>query len=130
MSRPKAKSIKVRSKFEQKLKDQLDEMEVEYGYETKLFKYTTEHKYRPDFVFPSLRLLIEAKGYFDSNDRSKSLHVRDCIRDAGWELAFVFQRASNKLHTRSPTTYADWCDRHGFRWAEGKVPTEWLTPST
>ena len=121
------KLIKYRSKFETEIGKDLKARGIEYEYETKLFRYLVEHKYRPDFVFPSVRLLVEAKGYFTPSDRAKSLSVLSAIHDAGWELAFLFQRGSNKIHRSSPTTYGSWCDAHNFRWAEGKIPDEWLT---
>ena len=120
------KSIKFRSKFEETIGKDLSKRGIEFGYESKLFKYLVEHKYRPDFIFPTVRLVVEAKGYFTPADRAKSLSVSPVIQDDGWELAFLFQRAANKLHKSSPTTYAGWCEAHNFRWAEGKIPDEWL----
>ena len=120
------KSIKFRSAFEASIGKDLHARGIEYEYESRLFKYLVEHKYRPDFVFQSVKLLVETKGYFTPGDRAKSLSVNPVIQDAGWELAFVFQRGSNKLHRSSPTTYGAWCDAHNFRWAEGKIPDEWM----
>jgi len=41
------------------------------------------------------------------------------------DIRFVFLRASNKIYKGSKTTYAAWCERHGFEWAEGSIPTDW-----
>lgn len=123
---PRKKKAVLRSSFEDRLAAALDAEGIEYEYETKTFSYTVVHKYKPDFVLKKAKLLVEAKGYFTAADRSKCLAARPAIEAAGWELVFVFQRASNKLHRLSPTTYADWCDKHGFRWAEGEIPVAWI----
>ena len=125
MRRISANSIK-RSAFEDAIALDLDNRGIKYGYESKLFRYFTEHGYRPDFVFTGAKLVVEAKGYFTPSDRSKLIAVRPVILDAGWRIALLFQRATNKLHRLSPTTYAEWCDRHGFEWAEGTIPDSWL----
>ena len=119
-------SIKrMRSTYEEVLAADLKAAGVSYGYETEAFPYVVEHKYTPDFVFYHTKILVEAKGYFSGADRGKILRARPAIEAEGWELRFVFQRANNKLNKRSATTYADWCDRYGFVWAQGNVPKEW-----
>lgn len=115
----------ARSGFEYRLREQLDKAKAKYAYETEKFKYTVEKVYTPDFVLPRKRILVEAKGYFTSADRSKTLKARSAIENEGWELRFVFHNASNKLSKRSKTTYAAWCEQHGFVWAEGSIPKTW-----
>ena len=119
-----APSIK-RSTYEDRLLEELDDRQANFEYETERFVYTVERSYVPDFIFRDKRLLVEAKGYFTPEDRSKILKALPAIREAGWELRFVFQRAQNKLNKRSKTTYAAWCDKHGFIWAEGMIPKDW-----
>ena len=115
----------LRSGFEYTLRRQLDKAKAKYSYETEKFKYTVEKTYTPDFVLPRKRILVEAKGYFTSADRTKTLKSRAGIEAEGWELRFVFQNAGNKLSRRSKTTYGQWCDKHGFVWAEGEIPKGW-----
>ncbi len=115
----------LRSTYEDALAAQLEGSGVSFGYETEAFPYVTTHKYIPDFVFYNTKILVEAKGYFTPADRGKILRARTAIEQEGWELRFVFQRANNRLSTRTKTTYADWCDRHKFAWAEGDIPREW-----
>lgn len=115
-----------RSGFEDELIAQLRLEGVPFDYETETFVYNKPHKYKPDLVFYEQRLLVEAKGYFTAADRAKSLLVRPVLEAEGWELRFVFERAENFLNKNSNTTYADWCDRHEFVWAQGRVPLEWL----
>ena len=43
-----------------------------------------------------------------------------------YDIRFVFANCKNKIYKGSSTTYADWCKRHGFDWAEKAVPKEWL----
>lgn len=42
------------------------------------------------------------------------------------DIRFVFQNPKNKLYKRSKTTYADWCDKHGFKWATKVIPSSWF----
>ena len=41
------------------------------------------------------------------------------------DIRFVFVRASNKIYKGSKTSYAAWCERYDFIWAEGSIPTDW-----
>jgi len=43
------------------------------------------------------------------------------------DIRFVFMNSANKLSARSKTTYAMWCEKHGFMWADKFVPDAWLT---
>jgi hypothetical protein len=43
------------------------------------------------------------------------------------DIRFVFMNANMKLNKTSKTSYGFWCDQHGFKWAENKIPDEWLT---
>lgn len=117
-------SIK-RSPYEDRIIEALDGSGVDYEYEKHKFPYTVEHWYKPDFSFPRTMVIVEAKGYFTGADRSKALKARPAIEAEGWELRFVFIKASNKLNKNSKTTYASWCDKHGFKWAEGMIPESW-----
>ena len=93
------------------------------GYESISLAYTTSHKYKPDFILPN-GAIIEAKGYFTSTDRSKMLQVHKAHPEL--KIYFMFLKAHNKISTGSKTTYASWCDRHGFEWIEGtEFPIDW-----
>jgi hypothetical protein len=119
-----------RSGFEDKIAADLDARGIDYEYEKLKVDFTPPPKkkrYTPDFT--SIRLppnvVIEAKGYFTSKDRSKHLDIQASRPDI--EVRFVFQNASKKLSKTSKTTYADWCRKKGFRWAEGRIPEEWFS---
>lgn len=86
--------------------------------------YVLTKRYIPDFVLPN-GVIVEAKGFFSSEDRTKMLLVKKqnpCI-----EIKFLFQRANNRL-TKSPNSlmYWQWAEKHGFDWDEGEhIPESW-----
>lgn len=38
----------------------------------------------------------------------------------------MFSRARTPIYKGSKTTYADWCEKNGFQWAEKLIPREWI----
>lgn len=117
-------SLKVRSRLEAKVIRQLIKQQVPFEYEKVRVPYTKEHTYTPDLELPN-GILVEVKGYWESSDRAKHLLVRDQHPDL--DIRFVFQRAETKLSGKSRTTYAQWCDKHGFKWATGgEIPQSWI----
>lgn len=114
-----------RSKFERRIAQQIRAKGEAVEYETYRLTYTrpaTEHSYTPDFWLGDIA--IECKGRFTAADRKKHLLVRDSHPDL--DLRFVFMNANNRLSRNSTTTYAAWCDKHGFRWAHKEIPEEWF----
>ena len=91
---------------------------------TEKLTYTVFRTYKPDFILPN-GVIVEAKGYFTSADRSKHLRVREAHPEL--DIRFCFQNASNKLNKNSKTTYADWCDKKGFQWCERVIPLTWVS---
>lgn len=85
------------------------------------------HQYTPDYVLDN-GIVLEAKGWFLPEDRKKHLYVRETNPDL--DLRFVFQRAKSPLYKGSPTSYADWCTKHGFLYADKHIPVSWLTEVT
>ncbi len=96
---------------------------MSFDYEARSFPYQRPTKYTPDFFLPN-GIIVEAKGYFKSADRTKHLRVREQYPHL--DIRFVFQDARKRLGKTSSTTYGDWCDRYGFLWAEKSIPMEWL----
>lgn len=80
-------------------------------------------RYTPDFVLPN-GVIIETKGRFLTEDRQKHLLVRDLHPEL--DIRFVFTNSKTRLYKGSPTSYADWCNKHGFKFADRHVPDEWL----
>jgi len=115
--------IRFRSNFEKTIALSLEREGVPFGYETKHLKYLKEHTYTPDFILGN-GIIIEAKGRFMASDRTKHLLVRKYNPDL--DIRFLFMNAKNRLSSKSKTTYAQWCEKYGFLWAEKQLPTEWL----
>lgn len=85
--------------------------------------------YHPDFTVMgpdgSVAFLVEAKGRFLSEDRTKLLLVKQ--QNPGTDIRLLFYRPTDKLSKSSATTYAGWCEKHGFPWAKGpNIPEEWI----
>lgn len=112
-----------RSGFERSLATWLKRKNVKFEYETEKIPYVIERNYVPDFKLPN-GIYIEAKGVLTPQDRTKMRAVKR--ENPGLDIRFVFQCASNKLNRSSKTTYGDWADRYGFKWADGAIPEEWL----
>jgi hypothetical protein len=114
-----------RSKLEQRVSLELPST-VRNNYETHHLTYTVDHKYCPDWSIDD-KTFIEAKGYFRASDRAKHLYIREQYPDV--TVMFVFGDAKNKIHKNSKTTYADWCEKYGFKYTDIKqgIPKEWFT---
>lgn len=120
----------IRSKLELKVKEQLVDNNIIHGYESEVIKFTPEPKvrrYTPDFILTKKngdKMYIEVKGYFKTADRVKHLAIQR--QHHTLDIRFLFENSNNKLNKKSKTTYAAWCDKHGFRWASKIVPEDWL----
>ena len=115
---------KFRSNLEKNIADLLTGLGVSYQYESEKLSYTIEHNYSPDFVLPNY-LYLEAKGYWDPEDRRKILAVKRCNPDV--DIRMVFQSPYNTISKKSKTTYAKWCEKHDIPWTSYKdIPIEWL----
>ena len=115
-----------RSGLEDALAAQLSGLKIQYEYEPFYIEYTPARprRYTPDFVLPN-GIIIEAKGYFESSDRSKMIAVRDQHPDLA--IRFVFGNADARLSKTSKTSYGKWATKKGFKWADmGTIPTRWL----
>lgn len=69
-------------------------------------------------------LIVETKGRFTAADRKKHLLIKE--QHPGYDIRFLFQRSASRLSKKSKTTYADWCRKHGFLFADKVVPEKWL----
>ena len=117
--------LPYRSKFEVRVAADLGKRKIDFQYEKVSFDYVPKiRNYTPDFYLPESKIYIETKGRLTTNDRVKHLLIKDQYPDL--DIRFVFVNANNKISRTSKTTYANWCDRHKFLWAESLVPMEWL----
>ena len=119
------KRLRFRSRFELQLAKGLADNKVKFEYESKKFLYVPKPRtYTPDFYLVESDIYIEAKGHLDKADRVKMALVKQQHKDL--DIRFVFMNARNKIYKGSRTTYADWCNKHDFRWAEKSIPMEWF----
>lgn len=115
-----------RSGLEEKLAEQLEGSGLPVVFEQFEVPYVipaSDHKYTPDFILPN-GVIIEGKGIFDADDRKKHLLIRQ--QHPLLDIRFVFTNSKTKLYKGSPTTYAAWCDKHGFLYSDKVIPKEWM----
>lgn len=84
-----------------------------------------EHTYTPDFLLKRSGIIVETKGQFTSEDRQKHLYVK--AQHPELDIRFVFQNPNAPIYKGSKTTYAKWCEKHGFKYATRLIPLEWCT---
>jgi hypothetical protein len=118
-----------RSGLEDKISKQITGAGLDLMYETDKISYQVplrQAKYTPDFRLPKEGgfFYVETKGIWDLDDRKKHGFIRE--QHPGIDIRFVFSNANNKLYKGSKSTYASYCDKHGFRWAHKTIPDEWL----
>ena len=125
-TRQRALKAGYRSGLEHQTAKMLKKKKVKYTYEeTKIkwedFKIRT---YTPDFVLDN-GIIVETKGRFTVADRRKHLEIK---RQYGTEhdIRFVFSNSRTKLDKGAKSSYGDWCDKHGFLYADEEIPEEWL----
>lgn len=80
--------------------------------------------YTPDFILPN-GIIIETKGRFVSDDRNKHLWIKEQY-GTEMDIRFVFSNSRAKLYKGSKTSYADWCHKNGFLFADKEIPEEWF----
>ncbi|MCJ8277363.1 MAG: hypothetical protein MJK18_11025, partial [Bdellovibrionales bacterium] len=105
---------------------QLDSLGVPVRYEQETIDYTKpakRSKYTPDFILPN-GIVIETKGRFVTADRQKHVLIKDQHPDL--DIRFVFSNSRNRISKTSKTTYAMWCEKNGFKYADKEIPKEWL----
>lgn len=127
--RTSAKSY--RSGLESRVSTELAAAGVKFRYEELVVAYVTpeqKHKYTPDFLLCSTDIIVETKGLFTSADRKKHLLVRE--GNPHLDIRFVFQRSSTPINKGSKTTYAMWCEKNGFQYADKSIPQEWYNGKT
>jgi len=119
-------ALGYRSGLEDAVSLQLKKLKIPFSYETEKIRYLKPPKpstYKPDFIL-SNGIVIETKGRFESNDRLKHLLVKE--QNPGYDIRFVFSDSKKKIYKGSPTTYADWCNKYGFKYADKEIPKSWL----
>lgn len=121
-----AKQKGYRSGLEEIVDAQLKQYNIDGEYEKHKVSYTkpiTFHEYTPDFKLPN-GIFVETKGRFVVEDRKKHILIKQ--QHPELDIRFVFQNSKNKIRKGSKTTYADWCEKYGFIYADKVIPLEWL----
>ena len=106
--------------------EQLKSIGIDGEYEKHEVSYTIPqltHSYKPDFRLPN-DIFIESKGWFLPEDRKKHLLIKE--QNPDMDLRFVLQSPNGKIYKGSKTTYAQWCEKNGFKWAKKEIPQEWI----
>jgi hypothetical protein len=122
-----AKARGYRSGLEEVIQNELQSHGIDGEYEKHKVLYTkpiTYHEYTPDFRLPN-GIFVETKGRFVIEDRKKHILIKE--QHPQLDIRFVFQNSKNKIRKGSKTTYADWCTKHGFKYADKAIPIEWLS---
>lgn len=122
-----AKKYGFKSGLEENVSKQIESKGIEVQYESEKVAYTipaSEHTYNPDFRLPN-GIIIETKGRFVLTDRKKHLLVKE--QNPNLDIRFVFSNSKNKINKKSKTTYGDWCDKHGFKYADKEIPNSWFS---
>jgi len=115
-----------RSGLEMQIDESLKSNGIDGEYEQHVITYTkpaTNHKYHPDFKLPN-GIFVETKGRFLTDDRKKHLLIK--AQHPELDIRFLFQNSKTKISKASKTTYADWCVKHGFKFADKEIPADWL----
>lgn len=84
---------------------------------------TRDAVYTADFMLPN-GVIVESKGRFVTEDRKKHKLIKAQHPDL--DIRFVFSNPNTRISKTSQTTYAAWCETHGFQYAKGLIPVAWL----
>lgn len=119
-----------RSGLEESLAAFLRSKGIPFEYEQHKIEYVVPSrgaKYTPDFYITTKSgktIIVESKGRFVTADRQKMILVKTQHPDL--DIRIVFSNPNTKISKQSTTTYAMWCEKHGFPYASKVVPQEWL----
>lgn len=119
-----------RSGLEEAVAEDLTGQGIKFTFEELVIPYVKPErpaKYTPDFVLEN-GIIIETKGRFLTEDRQKHLLIQK--QHPLLDIRFIFSNSRSKISKRSSTTYAMWCEKHGFLFADKEVPEAWLSEPT
>lgn len=121
---PSRRTSNYRSGFEAKTAHYLTRLGVGFEYESLKIEYMKVATYTPDFILPN-GIIIETKGVWTSEDRTKHLLIRE--QHPELDVRLCFQNARNKIRKGSKTTYAMWCEKKGIKYCDKTIPKSWLS---
>ena len=121
-----AQKYGFKSGLEETISQQIESQGIKVEYETEKVPYiipASNHTYSPDFKLPN-GIRVETKGRFVAADRKKHLLVKE--HNPHLDIRFVFSNSKNKISKKSKTTYGDWCEKNGYKYADKIIPNEWF----
>lgn len=121
-----ARTGAFRSGLEDRNAAHMDKLGVPFDFEQFYIKYVVparEAKYTPDFVLRN-GIIIETKGIWEVDDRKKHLLIREQYPTL--DIRLVFSSSKSKIYKGSPTSYGDFCTKHGIPFADKLIPLAWL----
>lgn len=116
-----------RSGLEEVVSEQIAKKGITVAYESFKIPYAVPEvvrTYTPDFPLPN-GIIIETKGRWVTEDRKKHKLIKEQHPEA--DIRFVFSNSRSKLSKHSTTTYADYCNKNGWKYADKAVPEHWLS---
>lgn len=122
----KIRNLPYRSGLEDRIAQQLEAEGVPKVYEKYFIDYnipSSLHHYTPDFILPN-GIIIEGKGLFEAADRKKHLLIKEQYPNL--DIRFVFSNVKTKIAFGAKTTVAQWCEKHGFKYASREIPASWF----
>lgn len=121
------KSGKFNSGFEDAVAKDLDKKGVSFEFEPQPpIKYDVPEKpsrFTVDFLLPN-GIAVETIGRFTTADRGKMRLVKS--QHPQLDLRLVFANSRQRISKDSATSYAMWCQRWGFKYADKSIPDAWL----
>lgn len=114
------------SGFELTIAQDLEARDVSFTYQKDKISYKVPAKkrsYTPDFKL-SNGIIIESKGRFIAEDRRKHILIKE--QHPELDIRFIFSNPDKKLKKGAKSTYADWCRKHGFKFAKKDIPDKWV----
>ncbi len=121
---------RYRSKLERRVAESVEASGCDCEYEPIEIRYTVPERiarYTPDFRLPN-GIIVEVKGRWDAADRRKQALVR--AEHPELDIRFVFSNPWTRISKESDTTYADYCDKMGWTYAKGRIPSSWIQEPT
>lgn len=117
-----------KSTLEDRVMANLDKRGVAYEYEPCKLPYVVQRDYVPDLLIGDM--YIEVKGYFRQDAQRKMRNVKE--QHPELDIRFLFQKAGSPVQGAkvrkdgTKMTCKEWAVKHGFEWAEGEIPEEWI----
>lgn len=128
----RARAAGYRSGLEVMVATHLKEQGIDFGYEALTIPFVEpekKRKYTPDVILWTHGIVIELKGMFPTADRQKMILVKDTYPDV--DIRILFSNPNARISKQSKTTYAKWCETHGFPYAKSfpktPFPFAWLS---